>query len=216
MFSLSLSFFHNISPVLYLSPSMLFAFCVVTITFTVTFTVTITVTATVTFNFFGFGWFQCFLWFWSVTVASKSVLTKILKESRNDKASYWRWFLWGRFLTIKDDNCHNKCNGNGYSTGHGNVTLTTWNGVSKFLMSHHLVKHRSWLILQVIERNVIVSVTVTWNLYRYGERMSARYRNCECGFYQDPVFKSDTSDTTLTLPHSLKLPWSFLVTIKCG
>ena len=30
--------------------------------------------------FFGFGLFQCFFWFWSVTVASKSVLTKMLKE----------------------------------------------------------------------------------------------------------------------------------------
>ena len=49
--------------------------------------------------------------------------------------------------------------------------------------------------MQVIERNVTVSVTVTWNHCQYGESMSVRYhfdyldRNFECDFYQDHVLR---------------------------
>jgi hypothetical protein len=45
--------------------------------------------------------------------------------------------------------------------------------------------------LQGIERNVTVSVTVTWNHLQYGKSMNARYhcdyldRNFECEFYQN-------------------------------
>jgi hypothetical protein len=56
-------------------------------------------------------------------------------------------------------------------------------------------KYCSWLILQVIERNVTVRVTVMWNHYQYGESMNARFyfdyldRNFEYDFYQDHVLQ---------------------------